>query len=276
MDDLGLDLPARTSKPRDRGLTIVIDSGAPLGAFMDAIDSSRDYIDLVKFGWGTALVTRYLDEKISFLEELGIGFFFGGTLFEKFVMQDRFDEYLKFCLSRRCRVIEISNGTIPMSNALKAGYIRRANAEFVVLSEVGYKEEDRSEQLSPGRWIEFIDQDLHAGARYVITEARESGRSGICSSDGSPRFDVVERILGSGLDTDRLIFEAPTKQLQTFFITRVGPDVNLGNVAIGDVLAAETLRLGLRADTLLHFQLERTVGGRAGQVQATPRGHVAR
>ena len=269
MRDTCLELPARTTRPRDRGLTVVIDTGAPLGAFMDALDSARDYVDFVKFGWGTALVTRYLEDKIRFLEDLGIGFFFGGTLFEKFVIQDRFDDYLRFCLSHRCRVVEISNGTIPMSNAMKAGYIRRASADFVVLSEVGYKEQDRSEQLSPGRWIEFIDQDIQAGARFVITEARESGRSGICSSDGSLRFEVVERILGSGLDVDRLVFEAPTKQLQTFFITRVGPDVNLGNVAMGDVLATETLRLGLRADTLLHFQLERSAGGREGRAQPT-------
>jgi phosphosulfolactate synthase len=236
---------------------MVIDNGMPTGAFVDAVDSASPYIDLVKFGWGTALVTPRLAEKTAFLAEHDIAVFFGGTLFEKFAVQDRFKDYLQFCHDHGCRVVEISNGTIPLPNAEKARFIAQAASEFVVLSEVGYKDQERSQALEPAQWVEFIEQDLEAGASLVITEARESGRSGICSSDGKLRFDLVESILGSGIDADRLIFEAPTKDLQTFFVTRLGADANLGNIPATEVLATETLRLGLRGDTLLHFELER-------------------
>jgi phosphosulfolactate synthase len=252
-----LALPPRSGKPRHRGLTMVIDNGMPAGAFVDAIDSAAPYIDFVKFGWGTALVTPQLADKMALLNEHDIAVFFGGTLFEKFAVQDRFEDYLQFCHDQGCRVIEISNGTIPLPNEEKARFIARAASEFVVLSEVGYKDQERSQAMDAARWVEFIEQDLEAGASLVITEARESGRSGICTSDGEVRADLVESILASAVDPDRLIFEAPTKDLQTFFVTRLGADANLGNIPATDVLAAETLRLGLRGDTLLHFELER-------------------
>lgn len=256
MNATSLCLPGRSAKPRSRGLTMCIDSGMPAGAFADAIDSAADYIDLVKFGWGTALVTARLAEKTAILDEYGISYFFGGTLFEKYAVQRRFDEYLELCHEHGCGIIEVSNGTIPLTNAQKAAYIAAAATDFVVFSEVGYKDEERSEALDADRWVSYIDEDLSAGAAFVIIEARESGKSGICQSDGVIRFDVVEHILGSALPHDRLVFEAPTKDLQTFCVTRLGSDVNLGNIAVGDVLATETLRLGLRGDTLLHFELE--------------------
>jgi phosphosulfolactate synthase len=256
-----LSLPCRSVKPRRQGLTMVIDNGMPAGAFADALDSNADYIDLVKFGWGTALVTKRLSEKTAILEEHGIGYFFGGTLFEKFVTQHRFDDYLALCHQHRCGIVEVSNGTIPITNAEKARYISRVAKEFVVFSEVGYKDQERSAALQPDRWVTYIDQDLKAGATCVIIEARESGKSGICSPDGHIRFDVVEHILSSGISHEALMFEAPTKELQTFCITRLGADVNLGNIAVDEVLATETLRLGLRADTLLHSELQpRQVG----------------
>lgn len=249
-------LPSRSVKPRAQGLTMVIDNGMPAGAFADAIDSAADFIDLVKFGWGTALVTSRLAEKRAILDDYGISYFFGGTLFEKFVAQRRFDEYLALCHDQGCGVIEVSNGTIPLTNAQKAPYIAAAAADFVVFSEVGYKDEERSEALDADTWVSCIDEDFSAGAAYVIIEARESGKSGICQANGAIRFDVVEHILGSGIPQKRLVFEAPTKDLQTFCVTRLGADVNLGNIAVGEVLATETLRLGLRGDTLLHFELE--------------------
>ncbi|MGH9128111.1 MAG: phosphosulfolactate synthase [Acidimicrobiales bacterium] len=251
-----LDLPYRSAKPRHRGLTMVIDNGIPAGAFADAVDSAADYIDLVKFGWGTALVTSRLAEKTALLEEHAIGYFFGGTLFEKYVAQRRFEDYLELCHHHRCGIVEVSNGTIPITNAEKADYISRASEEFVVFGEVGYKDQERSQALSAGQWVDYIDQDLAAGATHVIIEARESGTSGICRADGEIRFDVVEHILGSQISHGSLVFEAPTKDLQTFCVTRLGADVNLGNVALDEVLATETLRLGLRGDTLLHFELE--------------------
>jgi phosphosulfolactate synthase len=249
-----LDLPTRTSKPRTTGLTMVMDGGMPTGAFEDAVLAVADHVDIVKLGWGTALVTPDLDIKLSLLRDLGIGYYVGGTLFEKFVAQDRFDAFVALCHEIQTDVVEVSNGTIPMSNTAKAAYIRKCAEQFRVISEVGYKDVERSLRLSPSQWVDCIGEDLEAGSSLVITEARESGRSGICRSDGELRFGLIEDILTSGIDVDRLLFEAPTKELQSWFVTRVGPNVNLGNIHPAGVIALETLRLGLRSDTLLHFE----------------------
>ena len=249
-------LPSRSSKPRRQGLTIVIDNGAPVGVFEDAISSASQFIDLVKFGWGTALVTPGLREKTSYLRQFGIGYFFGGTLFEKFAEQDLIEEYMGLCRRWGCDYMEISDGTIQMSGRAKAGSIARAAQDFVVLSEVGYKDPERCESLTGRDWGSFIDRDFAAGASFVVTEARESGRGGLCDAAGALRNDVVEEIIERG-EIQRLVFEAPTKELQTFFVTRVGSEVNLANIGLIDVIGLETLRLGLRSDTLLHFELER-------------------
>jgi phosphosulfolactate synthase len=251
-------LPSRSDKPRREGLTVVIDNGMPVAAFKDAIASADCAIDLVKFGWGTAIVTPRLAEKTACLDRLGIGYFFGGTLFEKFLVQDRLAEYFEICRSQGCRYIEVSNGTIQLSNADKARLITRATKDFIVLSEVGYKDPGRSDALTGEQWTAYIDEDLEAGASWVVTEARESGRSGICDGNGVLRFEIVEQIIASGIDCRRLVFEAPTKELQTFFVTRVGANVNLANIAPADVIGLETLRVGLRSDTFVHFELERS------------------
>jgi phosphosulfolactate synthase len=232
---------------------MVIDTGLPSASFADLIDSFAPYIDTVKFGWGTALVTRGLESKIECLRANAVRWHFGGTLFEKFVAQDRFDGFLALCRRWGCDLVEISNGTIPLSNIEKAAYIRKCVPEFEVVSEVGFKDAGRSERLSSAQWVDAIGEDLEAGAAMVTTEARESGRSGICRADGNLRRDLVDDILGAGFYPEQLLFEAPTKALQTHFVTKVGPNVNLGNIAPADVAALETLRLGLRADTLLHF-----------------------
>jgi phosphosulfolactate synthase len=249
-----LDLPARSQKPRGTGITMVIDNGLPRAYFADAIASAAAHIDAVKFGWGTCLVTEALEAKIDCLRDHGVRFWFGGTLFEKFVVQRRFDGFVDYCRRWGCTTVEISNGTIPLSNAAKAHYIRRCAEEFDVVSEVGFKDARRSEDLSSSEWVDSIGEDLDAGASLVIAEARESGRSGICRPDGSLRDGIVDDILASGVDPDRLLFEAPTKDLQAHFVTRLGANVNLGNIAVADVIGLETLRLGLRADTLLHFE----------------------
>jgi phosphosulfolactate synthase len=245
-----LDLPPRASKPRTVGLTMVIDNGMPTGVFEDAVHSSAELIDGVKFGWGTALVTAELDRKVRCLRELGIRFCFGGTLFEKFVLQDRFEAFLDLCRMVEADLVEVSNGTIALGPTDKARYIRRCATEFTVVSEVGYKDPARSARLRASDWVEQIGIDLAAGASWVITEARESGTSGICAPDGTLREGLIGDILAAGVPAGRLIFEAPSKGLQTRFVTELGPDVNLGNVAPADVIGLETLRRGLRADTL--------------------------
>ncbi len=234
------------------GLTMVIDTGLPTGAFTDLIDSHGELIDLVKFGWGTALVTRDLDRKARVLADAGIGFYFGGTLFEHHVWTGRLDEYLRLVDRTGATHIEVSNGTIPLDQRGKAEYVRRMARYRPVLSEVGYKDAVRSARLTPADWVEALRDDLAAGAFLVVTEARESGRSGIAGADGRPRADVLAAV-ADGVDVDRVVFEAPTKDLQVALITSVGPAANLGNIAPADVVAVETLRRGLRADTLLHL-----------------------
>lgn len=245
-----LDLPPRPAKPRDRGITMVIDNGLPTGLFRDYISSASDLIDYVKFGWGTSVVSHNIEAKIATLAEHQVRFFFGGTLFEKHLLQDRFDDFRAFCHAHGCRHVEVSNGTVAISNEEKAAYVDKLSSEFTVFSEVGLKDPTRSALLTATDWVRFVKQDLDAGASLVIAEARESGRSGICHADGRLRSEVVDAILGAGIDVDLLLFEAPTKDLQTSFIRRVGPNVNLGNVAPADVVGVETLRLGLRSDTM--------------------------
>ncbi len=252
---VGLLLPRRESKPRTSGLTMVIDSGLPVGYFIDAIESAAGHIDMVKFGWGTAIVTDSLDRKIACLRDNDIRFCFGGTLFEKYVIQGAFDAFMRLCEHAGCDFVEVSNGTIPLSNTEKASYIRKCAAAFDVVSEVGVKDQKRSEGLDAQHWVDCIEEDLDAGATIVITEARESGRSGICRPDGTLRHDLVDDILVSGIDPGRLLFEAPTKDLQTQFVVRLGTNVNLGNIAPTDVIGVETLRLGLRSDTLMHTEI---------------------
>jgi phosphosulfolactate synthase len=254
MNPTTLQLPRRADKPRRSGLTMVIDGGLPAGLFADLMSSAAEYIDVVKFGWGTAVVTGGLRDKIGVLDSCGIGFYFGGTLFEKYVLQGRFDDFRTFCQQHACRHVEVSNGTIPMSNAEKASYIRKLADDFTVVSEVGFKDPVRSEQLPPSRWIDYICEDLEAGASLVTLEARESGRAGICRPDGALRFGLIEDVLTSGISSGSLLFEAPTTALQAHFITRIGPDVNLGNIPASAVISVETLRLGLRADTLTIFE----------------------
>jgi phosphosulfolactate synthase len=249
-----LTLPKRAVKPRENGLTMVIDGGVPLGLFTDQIELGAEYIDYVKFGWGTSVVTNCLREKISVLDRHDIGFYFGGTLFEKFIVQGRFDDYRRFLDEYSCRHVEVSNGTIILSNAEKAGYIRKLAHEFTVVSEVGFKDPGRSEMLPPSEWVASIKEDLDAGASIVTLEARESGSSGICRPDGELRYGLIEDVLHAGIGIDSLLFEAPNTALQTHMITRIGPNVNLGNVPAQGVIGLETLRLGLRSDTLSTFE----------------------
>src|ERR1700684_2635124 len=254
MNPTALTLPPRAAKPRRTGLTMMIDGGIPAAHFADSVSSAGEYIDFVKFGWGTAVVTSNLQAKLDVLRDCEVGYYVGGTLFEKYVLQGRFEDFRKFCLEIGCQHVEVSNGTIELSNSEKASYIRKLADDFTVISEVGFKDPDRSEQLPPSKWVEYIKEDLAAGASLVTLEARESGKSGICRPDGALRFGLIEDILDSGISDDKLVIEAPTTALQAHFVTRMGPNVNLGNVPAQGVIGLETLRLGLRADTLTAFE----------------------
>ena len=243
-------LPARSAKPRTVGLSVMIDGGLPTALFTDIAESFHPHIDFVKFGWGTSIVTPQISRKIEVARNHDIGFYFGGSLFEKFVLQNRLDDFKRFCEGHGATHVEVSNGTIDISDDRKAEYVAELSRDFRVVSEVGLKDQVKSELMAPVLWIKAITADLAAGAELVTLETRESGRGGLCRPNGELRFGLVEEILTSGVDLSKLIFEAPTTTLQEYFIKRVGPDVNFGNVAAEDVLGLETLRLGLRSDTL--------------------------
>jgi phosphosulfolactate synthase len=251
---MSLQLPPRTPKPRERGLTMVIDHGEPIGHFVDFVESHGDHFDFVKFGWGTSVVTKNFATKLDALRDANIDFYLGGTLFEKYVVQDRFDEFRDLCAHYGCRYIEVSNGTIDISNDEKADYVKRLSDDFKVISEVGSKDQTASDLMSPAKWISYIQADIDAGAVLVTLETREGGRGGICRSNGELRYGLIEEILESKIDHNHLLFEAPSTTLQTYFVQRVGPDANLGNIAVTDIIPLETIRLGLRSDTLLDFE----------------------
>ncbi|WP_410511323.1 phosphosulfolactate synthase [Paenibacillus sp. BR2-3] len=249
MINTGLNLPERSSKPRLDGITALIDNGVPLHFFKDTINSSGQYIDFVKFGWGTSVVTKHLEEKIACLQENEVDFYFGGTLFEKFVSQNKVSEFDRFIRKFNSRYIEISNGTLEMSNKEKAVYIKEFSKDFIVMSEVGAKDSLKAKYQEASEWVEWILEDMEAGSAKVITEARESGTSGICLEDGEMRLEIIDRIIEAEIDLRKIIFEAPSKKIQTTFIKLAGPNVNLGNISFSDPIPLETLRLGLRSDT---------------------------
>nr|WP_239558585.1 phosphosulfolactate synthase [Peribacillus deserti] len=247
-------MPERTCKPRKHGITILIDNGVPENLFKDTIASAGKYIDFVKFGWGTSIITSRLEQKISFLQEHKVDSFFGGTLFEKFLSQKKVDEFHHLCTRYGSAFIEISNGTLNISNREKSRFIKEFSNNFIVFSEVGHKDSVISGFQDSDEWVEYIQEDLEAGAYKVITEARESGTSGLCDDKGEMRLDIVDRILQSRINIEKIIFEAPNKKLQTSFIKLAGPNVNLANIPFTDPISLETLRLGLRSDTFYTFQ----------------------
>jgi phosphosulfolactate synthase len=233
---------------------MVIDTGTPLSFFTDVVESHADHIDFVKFGWGTSVVTANFHKKLDVVRAANVDFYLGGTLFEKYILQDRFDEFRTLCQAYGCRYVEVSNGTIDLTNDDKADYVKQLSDDFRVISEVGLKDQVKSDTMAPNKWISHIQADIDAGAVLVTLETRESGRSGICRSNGELRYGLVEEILTSKVDHEKLLFEAPTTDLQSYFVRRLGPDVNLGNIAVSEIIPLETIRLGLRSETLFDFE----------------------
>jgi phosphosulfolactate synthase len=256
-----LSLPPRSKKPRDAGITLVLDKGLGLREVEDLLASSSDYIDLVKLGWGTGYVTQNLRDKISLYHLAGIPVYFGGTLLELCILQNRFDEYRQMAQSLGLRHCEVSTGIIELPEKDKTQYIRELSRDFRVLSEVGSKSAQKV--LPAYKWIEYIKAELDAGAWKVICEGRESGTVGIFHTDGEVKSGVIDEIVNS-VDPSRLIFEAPQKAQQVWFIQKFGSDVNLGNIATSEVISLETLRLGLRGDTMPDFHDVKTWNGRQG------------
>lgn len=241
-----LQLPDRTAKPRQSGITHVLDRGLSVTQIDGLVEVAGDYVDLVKLGWGTALATGNLQAKLHRYREHGIPVMFGGTLTELAIAQNRLDRMVAWLHELGLDHIELSDGTINIEHDRKLELIHRLAEEFTVLSEVGSKDDTRI--MAPFRWVEQIESELEAGAWKVIAEARESGTVGIFRHDGEVRMGLIDEIVHA-VEPERILFEAPQKDQQVWFVRRIGPDVNLGNVTPEDVLSLETIRVGLRSDT---------------------------
>ena len=242
-----LELPRRPPKPRAVGCTFVLDTGLPVAEVAPRLDSCGAYIDLWKFGWGTAYVDPAVESKLALLAEYHVRGCTGGTLLEVAWYQDRVSEFMAWAEAVGFPCVEVSRGAVPMPLDEKRELIRLACDRFRVVSEVGAK--DPSAAQSPAQWAEELQGDLEAGASCVLLEGRESGTVGLYRPDGSVRIDMVDAMVRTA-GVARLVFEAPRKNQQAWFINRFGSDVNLANVAIGDVLGTEAMRVGLRADTV--------------------------
>jgi len=244
-------LPSRSAKPRDQGITHVLDRGLSVAQVDGLIEVAGEFVDIVKLGWGTALATQNLEPKLARYAEHGIPVVLGGTLTEVAIRQGRIDGLGAWLDGHGIRHVEISDGTITLEPEAKLELIRRFSADgFTVLSEVGSK--DNANIMAPYRWVEQINAELEAGSTMVIAEARESGTAGIFRPDGEVRMGLIDEI-AHAVDVGRVMFEAPQKDQQVWFLRRFGADCNLGNIAPDDVLSLETLRLGLRSDTLEDF-----------------------
>ena len=242
-----LDLPPRSEKPRERGITHVIDHGVALATIDGLMDSIGAAVDIVKLGWGTALVTANLRPKLARYADRGVPVVLGGTLTEIAVREGRVEAMIAWLHELGLRHVEVSDGTIAMDHERKCELIARLAKEFTVLSEVGSK--DAAEIMAPYVWVQQIRDELQAGAWKVIAEARESGKAGIYRADGEVRSGLIDEIAHE-VDSEQMIFEAPLKEQQVWLLTFFGRECNLGNIAPDDVIGLETLRLGLRSDTL--------------------------
>jgi phosphosulfolactate synthase len=243
-----LDLPDRTVKPRQDGVTHVLDKGLSVAEIDGMIEVAGASVDIVKLGWGTALATGNLKRKLERYRDHGIPVVLGGTLTELAIARDRLDELIAWAHDLGLRHFEISDGTIALDHDHKLELIGRLAREFTVLSEVGSKD-DTGAITPPYRWVEQMHSELDAGAWKVIAEGREAGTAGIFRPTEEVREGLIDEI-AHGIDSRRIMFDAPRKHQQVWFVRRFGPDVNLSNIAHDEVLALETLRLGLRSDTL--------------------------
>jgi len=242
-----LDIPARAPKPRNRGLTHVMDKGLNLRDIEGLFDTAGEFVDIVKLGWGTSYVTNNLEKKIALYRSFDTPVVCGGTLFEAVYAREKLDEFKAWLKEYRFSHVEISDGTIEIPRDRKLELIAEFARDFVVLSEVGSK--DASVNIAPYLWVQWMREELDAGAWKVIAEGREGGTAGIYRPTGELRTGLVDEIEHS-LDFHDLIWEAPTKESQAWFVKHFGPEVNLGNIPPDEVIALETLRLGLRGDTL--------------------------
>ena len=243
-------IPERTKAPRNSGLTMMMDKGLSWRQAENFVDSCSDYTDLVKLGFGTSYITKDLERKIKIYHDAGMKCYLGGTLFEAFIIRGMFDEYRNLLDKFNIKTAEVSDGSIVLNHELKCEYISKLSKDFTVLSEVGSKEEGIL--ISPNKWINMMQSELEAGSWKVIAEARESGNVGIYRPNGTAHVALVNKII-SKVSVENILWEAPKKTQQVWFIKQFGTNVNLGNIGHNEVIPLETLRIGLRGDTFHDF-----------------------
>jgi len=243
-------MPDRPLKPRNSGLTMVMDKGLSLREAEDFMAVGSDYTDFVKLGFGTALVTPGFEKKIALYKKSGAIPYFGGTLFEAYLVRGMFSEYLVFLDKCEVEMVEVSDGSYDFDHSLKLEYISRLAERGTVISEVGSKKKDVV--YSPDEWVAMMKAELNAGSKKVIAEARESGTIGIYNDDGSINSTIINAI-AENVGMNNVLWEAPLKSQQAWFIKHFGANVNLGNIAPNEIIALETLRVGLRGDTFFQF-----------------------
>ena len=244
------DLPKRTKKNRDIGLTMVMDKGLSIREAENLIESCADFIDIIKLGFGTGIISKNVKKKVQLYHKNNIKVHLGGTLFEAFIIRNMFDDYISFVEDLNLKTIEVSDGSIEINHKKKCEYISYLSEKFTVFSEVGYKKSNRI--LAPSNWIKLMEKELDAGSWKVIAEARESGTVGVFRKDGEIRSDLIEEIL-TKIPNEKILWEAPQKDQQVWFIKLMGSNVNLGNIDPKAVIPLECLRLGLRGDTFHQF-----------------------
>ena len=249
-------IPERGSKPREKGLTMVMDKGLSCRQVEDVIDVSGEYIDIVKLGFGSSFVTPHLEKKLSIYRSAKIPVYFGGTLLEAFIARDKFDDYIKLLDKYKLSFAEVSDGSITLPHSKKLDYIRKLSKHTVVITEVGSKEEGII--IHPNKWIEMMQKEIEAGAWKVIAEARESGTVGIYRPNGKAHVVLINKIIAK-IPQEKIIWETPNKSGQVYFIKLLGANANLGNIAPNEVIALESLRIGLRSDTFFEFLKEEKV-----------------
>jgi phosphosulfolactate synthase len=251
-----LQIPERNLKPRNHGITMVMDKGLSIREVHHFMSVASPHVDIVKLGFGTSFVTPNLREKIEAYKSYGVPVYFGGTLFEAFLIRNQFEDYITVCRDYGIEFMEVSDGSIDIPHAEKCGYIEKLTKHGPILSEVGSK--DAAHIIPPYKWIELMRAELSAGSTYVIAEAREAGNVGIYRGSGEVREGLVQEIL-TQIPEERIIWEAPQKGQQLYFIELVGANVNLGNIAPNEVIPLETMRLGLRGDTFHLFLDKETI-----------------
>jgi phosphosulfolactate synthase len=243
-------LPERTQRPRTHGLTMVMDKGLSVEEAKNILSIAYPHIDILKLGFGTSFVTPNLKEKIEVYQSYDIPVYFGGTLFEAFLIRNQFNDYISLCKDYNITYMEVSDGSITIPHAEKCGYIEKLTKHGIVLSEVGSK--DEANIFPPYKWIELMKAELSAGSTYVIAEAREAGNVGLYRGSGEVRQGLVQEIL-TQISEEKIIWEAPQKSQQLYFLELLGCNANFGNIAPTEVIPLEAMRIGLRGDTFNLF-----------------------